>query len=242
MQASRSIAIAHAWPSYRRSADTSDGCGRRPVRRARPRASAARELASVRVDAVLGARRNRGARPSGVKRNAAVSAPPTGAAGRHRSRRRCRRRPARAPAIAERQRRRHLRPGRGAPTPAASMLRPATLARTRSPVAKPDCSASPGRACSALSQVSLVNGRGSSCSQPLLAKRPSSTAGSTANTAVKAEAPADGDVVGNGGGAACNASADTALPSTTPRCRLARQKASKIARRRRRAIDVATSW
>ncbi len=49
---------------------------------------------------------------------------------------------------------------------------------TSCPVAVPRCSAIAGLISSALSQVSLVTESGSSCSQPLLAKRPSQIVGS----------------------------------------------------------------
>ena len=50
--------------------------------------------------------------------------------------------------------------------------------------------ASPGEISSGLSQVSLVNGRGNSCSQALFAKRPSQRYGSGRNSSVRACAPA----------------------------------------------------
>ena len=87
-----------------------------------------------------------------------------------------------APTVAERQRRRAFGvagqdPDRRLDGAAAGAKR---ARRRRSPSAS--VAAVAGPRWSALSQVSFVNGRGSSCSQPLLAKRPSPTDGSATKT------------------------------------------------------------
>src|SRR6516164_6491763 len=60
----------------------------------------------------------------------------------------------------------------------ASSSRPSKVSFTTSSRSRPRRCDVAGLQCAALSQVSYVNGLGSSCSQPLLAKRPSQTLGS----------------------------------------------------------------
>ena len=75
----------------------------------------------------------------------------------------------------------------------------------------------------ALSQVSLVMGSGSSCNQPLLAKRPSQRVGDAVNRKVQPS-----PVVGSGATEPPVIDGETALvadPSTTPSCSAVRQAA-----------------
>ena len=86
-----------------------------------------------------------------------------------------------------------------------------------SPRSRPRVSASLGLIQAAVSHVSFVSGFGASCSQPLLAKRPSQTVGSGRKTSsspparagagggVGAREPAAGAGVAGAGGAACAA-------------------------------------
>ena len=103
-------------------------------------------------------------------------------AGRRRGRRACgRSRGATRDAV-----RRHAR-ARSRPARAPCGRRSASS--TTSPFARPSRSAVAGATSAALSQVSLVSGRGSSCSQPLFAKRPSTTSGSGRKHELEAVAP-----------------------------------------------------
>ena len=87
---------------------------------------------------------------------------------------------------------------------------------TTSPLASPRRSAVAGAISTGLSQLTLVSGRGNSCSHPLLANRPSQTWGSGRN--VTARPPDDR------GGFAARAAADHRAAATagapTERCRL----------------------
>ena len=112
----------------------------------------------------------------------------------------------------------------------AVRLRPLALIVTRSSLWTPSCSAVRGESSSALSQVSLVIGLGSSWSQPLLAKRPSRSVGSGRRASSK---PFAGTLVASSRAAATPTSAasagaarGSALASTTPSCSAARKASS----------------
>jgi hypothetical protein len=93
-------------------------------------------------------------------------------------------------------------------------LRPSARIATTSPFARSSRSAVAGAISAALSQLSFVNGRGSSCSHPLLAKLPSQTCGS--GRKITAKPPVD---FGGSGWNGCGVgmTGDAAVPETTPR-------------------------
>ncbi len=77
-----------------------------------------------------------------------------------------------------------------------------------------------------LSQVSLVNGLGSSCSQPRFAKLPSWTVGSARRTSSRPDAAGPGAPMAANTSPAATAFGGNALPATTPSCTDVRQKDS----------------
>ena len=111
----------------------------------------------------------------------------------------------------------------GARRTAASTDWPPAEIVTRSPSPTPSSRADFGLINTALSQVNLVMGSGSSCNQPLLAKRPSQRVGDAVNRKVHpSPAPESGATEPP---AIDGETALVAEPSTTPSCRAVRQAA-----------------
>src|SRR5215469_14074350 len=110
----------------------------------------------------------------------------------------------------------------------ASTWRPPTCTLTTSSRFRPCCAAVAGLISRALSQLSLLNGRGSSISQALLAKLPSQTEESGWRTTSRPPAAGLADAVPAAGAFGENCLAGGAVPSSNPLLSEVSQYVSKL--------------